>query len=75
MTKHEIAVRAATALKIIHLARIPGMDLVAIQLNCEPDHDEVVTALRWIHAIELAQDGELKPMDIAKRILIERPRL
>lgn len=64
--------RAATAMKVIHLARLPGMDLVAIKLNCEPTHPEVRTALRWQRALELAAT-DMSAVDIARALLKEYP--
>lgn len=65
--------RAASAMKVIHLARLPGMDIVAIKLNAAPTHPEVRTALRWQRAFELAADPQLTAVDIARKLLEELP--
>jgi len=74
MTSEDTARKAATAMKIIHLARLPGMDIVAIKLNCNPTHEEVETALRWQFALEMATDEGLTAVDLARKILEHRPR-
>jgi hypothetical protein len=48
---------AAKIRKIVSLAGMPGMDEVAIKLNCGPTFTEVAHARRWAQAFELAQEG------------------
>jgi hypothetical protein len=54
MTEEHIE-RAGRILKIIRLAGMPGMDTVAIKLNCGLTYDELQVARRWARAFELAQ--------------------
>lgn len=49
-----LAERAAMIRKIVRLAKTPGMDEVAVKLNCEPTHDEIQEAKGWAKALELA---------------------
>jgi hypothetical protein len=47
-------------IKIIYLAGLPGMDSVAVKLNCGLTYDEQRSAERWFHAFKLgATDGKL----------------
>ena len=54
MTEEHIE-RAGIILKIIKLAEMPGMDTVAVKLNCGLTYDELQIARRWARAFELAQ--------------------
>jgi hypothetical protein len=54
MTQDSIVEKAATMMKIIHLTRLPGMDEVAIKLNCRPTEAEKQVALEWARAFRLA---------------------
>lgn len=69
-----VAKRAATMLKMIRLANMPGMDGVAIKLNCEPTYDEIREAERWQRALELAADENKPLMDLAIELAGERRR-
>lgn len=63
--------RAATIMKIIHLSGLPGMDEVAVKLNCGPTYDELEHAKRWARAFELAAtDGKLG--ELAHKLHTER---
>ena len=56
----QIIYRAAKMVKIIRLAGTPGMDIVAIRLNCEPTYDELQIARSWAKGFEIAaQDGSV----------------
>jgi hypothetical protein len=46
--------KAAEMMKIISLAGQPGMDEIAIKLNCGPTYNEKEYAKRWARAFELA---------------------
>lgn len=58
---------AAKLVKILHLAGSPGMDSVAVKLNCGPTHDELRRARMWAKAFELAERGG-KPFDLAAEL-------
>jgi hypothetical protein len=59
MTREQIE-RAAKLMKVVRLARSPGMDVVSVKLNCSPTYDEIKIAERWAKAFELAQrDGSV----------------
>lgn len=63
MTKEQIEL-AAKIVKIVSLAGHPGMDTVAIKLNCGPTYAEIERAKYWAKAFELAQRGGA-PFDLA----------
>lgn len=54
---------AAKLVKVVRLAQLPGMDTVAIRLNCEPTHDELQVAEFWVMAFELAERETDNPSD------------
>jgi hypothetical protein len=56
----------AKAMKVLRLADMPGMDAVAVRLNCEPAYAELKEAERWAVAFEHAQ--QLRPFDLAARV-------
>jgi len=65
--KPEVIERAAEMIKIIHLAGSPGMDAIAIKLNCGATYEELRVAKRWARAFELAEiDGNL--FELAQRL-------
>jgi hypothetical protein len=51
------ALAAAKALKILNLCNSPGMDAVAVKLNCGLNYHEHQAALRWMEALNMAIDG------------------
>lgn len=53
----EIAHRGGQLIKILHLAKLPGMDDVAIKLNCGLTYDEQRAAEKWFRAFKLARTG------------------
>lgn len=61
--------RAATAIKVIRLVN-QGLDVVAVKLNCEPRHDEIVEAHTW--ALALGMATTMRPFDIAAKIAEKR---
>lgn len=63
--------RAATIMKIIKLAGTPGMDSVAIKLNCGPTYQELEAAKMWARAFDLAR-GPGNLADLAHRVYAER---
>jgi hypothetical protein len=60
--------RAAKIVKIIYLASLPGMDEVAIKLNCGATYDEIRNAKRWARAFELASDAEESTFVLAEKL-------
>jgi hypothetical protein len=61
--------RAARAIKVIHLAGQPGMDEVAIKLNCGLTWDERRQAEMWAKAFDLAAtQPDLKLFDLAAEL-------
>lgn len=54
MTDKQIE-RAGQLIKIMHLASLPGMDTVAVKLNCGLTWDEKAQAKMWAKAFEFAQ--------------------
>lgn len=50
--------KAAEIVKILYLARQPGMDTVAIKLNRRPTYEEKQVARKWADIFELAQSDE-----------------
>ena len=58
---------AATMMKILHLVQLPGMDEIAIKLNCGATYDELQRAKRWARAFELASEGG-NAFELAKRL-------
>lgn len=56
MTEDQIKL-AGKLMKIVHLASLPGMDEVAIKLNCGLTYDEEERAKTWARAFELAERG------------------
>lgn len=55
--------RGGQLIKILHLAGLPGMDSVAVKLNCGLTWDEERSAERWYNAFKLgATDGKLFDM-------------
>ncbi len=62
MTEAEkkVAHRGGQLIKILYLAGEPGMDSVAVKLNCGLTWDEQRAAEKWFRAFELARtDGKL----------------
>jgi len=59
--------RAGRMFKVISLAGMPGMDEVAIKLNCGLTYDEGQRAKRWAKAFELAERGG-KLFDLAAEL-------
>ena len=57
-----ISDRAAKIMKIIALARTPGMDRIAVALNAEATYDEKQAAREWEAALEYAATD--KPISI-----------
>lgn len=55
ITREQIE-RAAELLKILRLVNTPGMDMLAVRLNCAPTHDEIVQAVSWARAFEIASE-------------------
>lgn len=55
-TREEIEL-AGRMLKVIKLCSMPGMDEVAVKLNCDLTYDEEKVAARWAKAFELAKGG------------------
>lgn len=55
-------------MKILRLANTPGMDEVAIKLNCEPTYFEVKEAKKWQRALELADLEGVSAMDHARAL-------
>jgi hypothetical protein len=72
MNREDIARRAASALKMIRLARMPEMDPIAVQLNAGPTHEEVAEALRWMLALELAADESITTARLIARKILEQ---
>lgn len=58
-----ISDRAAKIMKIIALARTPGMDRVAVALNAEATYDEKRVAREW--EVALAYAATDKPITIS----------
>jgi hypothetical protein len=56
MTKEQIEL-AGRIRKVVKLAASPGMDPVAIKLNCRLTYNEECEARNWAKAFELAQKG------------------
>ena len=50
----ETVLRAGRAIKILQLAKLPGMDHIAVKLNSELTWNEEHEALWWAKAFELA---------------------
>lgn len=50
----ELAKRLATAIKIERLRAMPGMDDVAVALNCQPTHEEHLEMKHVLRLIEHA---------------------
>ena len=62
MTNDEkkVAHRGGQLIKIVYLAGEPGMDEIAIKLNCGLTWNEERAAEKWFRAFELARtDGKL----------------
>lgn len=51
----DVHIIAGKMLKVLRLARMPGMDEIAIKLNCELTYDEEKEARLWSHAFEVAK--------------------
>jgi hypothetical protein len=69
MTKEQINL-AGRMIKVLQLAGQPGMDEVAIKLNCGLTYDEQKRAEMWAKAFEIAQKGG-KLFDLAAELLHE----
>jgi hypothetical protein len=69
MTNDEktIAHRGGQIIKIIYLAAQPGMDHVAIKLNCGLTWGEEKAAEKWFRAFELARTDR-KLFDLAAEL-------
>jgi hypothetical protein len=61
----KIAHRAGQIIKILYLANQPGMDEVAIKLNCGLTWDEKRAAEKWAIAFQLARLSDRKIFDLA----------
>ena len=57
LTEDQITI-AARMLKVLKLVNMPGMDEVAVKLNCGLTYDEEQTAKRWAKAFEIASDPQ-----------------
>jgi hypothetical protein len=52
---HDQIERAGRLIKILHLVGQPGMDEVAVKLNCGLTYSEMNQAKLWARAFQLAQ--------------------
>lgn len=66
MTEEQIKL-AGQMIKVLYLAALPGMDEVAIKLNCGLTWDEQRNAEVWAKAFELAKRGG-KLFDLAREL-------
>lgn len=64
----KLAERGGQLIKILHLAGLPGMDSVAVKLNCGLTWDEREAAERWFAAFKLAENKEGKLFDLAAEL-------
>lgn len=61
--------RAATVMKVLRLINMPGMDMVAVKLNMEPTHDELLVASAWREAFDqCAQEPQRRVLEIAEQL-------
>jgi hypothetical protein len=57
MTEDQIE-KAGQIIKVLYLANSPGMDAIAVKLNCGLTYGEMKTAKRWAKAFELAEKSD-----------------
>jgi hypothetical protein len=62
------AERGGQLIKILSLAGSPGMDEVAIKLNCGLTWDERERAERWFKAFKLGAISDRKLFDLASEL-------
>ena len=63
----EQKILAGRIIKVVQLCGEPGMDEIAVKLNCGLTYDEQQHARRWAFAFELAQKGG-KLFDLAAEL-------
>jgi hypothetical protein len=68
LPEEEIIRRAATAMKVLRLVHMPGMDHVAVKLNCGPTYDELKTAKAWFAAFEKCRSVQKTVFEIAEEL-------
>lgn len=57
MTQDQI-IKAGQMMKVVRLAKLPGMDSVAVKLNCGLTYDEELYAKKWAKAFDLATSNK-----------------
>jgi hypothetical protein len=67
----ETSRRAGQMMKVIALARTPGMDSVAVRLNMGLTEAELAEARRWAKAFELAERRDTDIMVLAAELAKE----
>jgi hypothetical protein len=63
--EQKVAHRGGQIIKILRLAGSPGMDHVAIKLNCGLTWDEQKISEKWFMAFKLAAMSDRKLFDLA----------
>jgi hypothetical protein len=64
----KIAHRGGQLIKILHLAGLPGMDEVAVKLNCGLTWDEQRTAEKWFIAFQIARLTDQNIFEMASEL-------
>jgi hypothetical protein len=60
--------RGGQLIKILYLSNQPGMDEIAIKLNCGLTYDEERAAEKWFRAFALARDAERRLFEMAAEL-------
>ena len=68
MITKEQANRAAKMIKVLKLAAMPGMDEIAIKLNCGLTYDQAKEALLWSLAFDVAAIEDLPLFEAAAEL-------